>query len=68
LILELKIFLGSGPMCVGEETDKFQSMEGKRGEPRKKPPFPTQAGFKNMPTVVNKLKLLLSSNGFPNRT
>ena len=40
----ISIFLGSGAYICGEETALFESMEGKRGEPRNKPPFPTTSG------------------------
>ncbi len=61
LDFRIEIFLGSGAYVCGEETALIQSMEGKRGEPRNKPPFPTQSGFKNMPTVVNNVETLASA-------
>ena len=54
----IKIFLGSGAYICGEETALFESMEGKRGEPRNKPPFPTNAGYMNCPTVINNVETL----------
>jgi len=54
----VKIFLGSGAYICGEETALFESMEGHRGEPRNKPPFPTQAGYRKMPTVINNVETL----------
>lgn len=61
LDFRIKIFLGSGAYVCGEETALIQSMEGKRGEPRNKPPFPTQIGYKNKPTVVNNVETLASA-------
>ncbi len=55
----INIFLGSGAYICGEETALMESMEGKRGEPRNKPPFPTQSGYKNMPTVINNVETLV---------
>jgi len=55
---QIKIFLGSGAYICGEETALFESMEGKRGEPRNKPPFPTQAGYQHCPTVINNVETL----------
>lgn len=54
----IKIKLGSGAYICGEETALFESMEGKRGEPRNKPPFPTQSGFLGKPTVINNVETL----------
>lgn len=50
---------GSGAYICGEETALFESMEGKRGEPRNKPPFPTKAGYNGMPTVINNVETLV---------
>ena len=55
----ISIFMGSGAYICGEETALMESMEGKRGEPRNKPPFPTQRGYKNMPTVINNVETLV---------
>ena len=55
---DISIFLGSGAYICGEETALFESMEGKRGEPRNKPPYPTAAGYMNQPTVVNNVETL----------
>ncbi len=54
----VKIFLGSGAYICGEESALFESMEGHRGEPRNKPPYPTQAGYRKMPTVINNVETL----------
>jgi NADH-quinone oxidoreductase subunit F len=49
---------GAGAYICGEETALFNSIEGKRGEPRNKPPFPVQAGLFGKPTVVNNVETL----------
>ncbi len=54
----VKIFLGSGAYICGEETALFESMEGYRGEPRNKPPYPTNSGYRKMPTVINNVETL----------
>ncbi len=54
----INIFMGSGAYICGEETALFESMEGKRGEPRNKPPFPTVAGYMGKPTVINNVETL----------
>jgi [NiFe] hydrogenase diaphorase moiety large subunit len=55
----IKIFMGSGAYICGEETALMESMEGKRGEPRNKPPFPTQHGYQHKPTVINNVETLV---------
>src|SRR4030067_80691 len=50
---DIEIRRGAGAYICGEETALFNSIEGTRGEPRHKPPFPTQAGLFGRPTVVN---------------
>ena len=55
---DIRIFPGSGAYICGEETALFESMEGKRGEPRNKPPYPTTKGYLNKPTVVNNVETL----------
>jgi [NiFe] hydrogenase diaphorase moiety large subunit len=55
----ISIFMGSGAYICGEETALMESLEGKRGEPRNKPPFPTQNGYKDMPTVINNVETLV---------
>ncbi len=54
----IKIFMGSGAYICGEETALFESMEGKRGEPRNKPPFPSTFGYLGKPTVINNVETL----------
>lgn len=58
---EIDIFMGSGAYVCGEETALLESMEGKRGEPRNKPPFPVIEGYLNQPTVVNNVETLASA-------
>lgn len=50
---------GSGAYICGEESALFESMEGKRGEPRNKPPYPTVAGYNSKPTVINNVETLV---------
>ncbi|MDA3880353.1 MAG: NADH-quinone oxidoreductase subunit E [Prolixibacteraceae bacterium] len=54
----IEIFMGSGAYICGEETALMESMEGFRGEPRNKPPFPTNKGYMGMPTVINNVETL----------
>ena len=54
----LEIRMGSGAYICGEETALLESLEGKRGEPRNKPPYPVSAGFRGRPTVVNNVETL----------
>ncbi len=58
LDFDIEIFMGSGAYICGEETALMESMEGKRGEPRNKPPFPTSAGYMGKPTVINNVETL----------
>ena len=55
----ISIRSGSGAYVCGEETALFESMEGFRGEPRNKPPFPTQRGYNGFPTVINNVETLV---------
>ena len=57
---EIEIRRGGGAYICGEETALFNSIEGKRGEPRSKPPFPAQVGLFGMPTVVNNVETLVN--------
>ena len=54
--LELYCHLGGGAYICGEETALIESLEGKRGNPRIKPPFPAISGLYNNPTVVNNVE------------
>jgi NADP-reducing hydrogenase subunit HndC len=53
---ELTIYQGAGAFVCGEETALMRSIEGKRGMPRPRPPFPAQAGLWNKPTVLNNVE------------
>jgi NADH-quinone oxidoreductase subunit F len=55
---DIELRRGAGAYICGEETALFNSIEGYRGEPRNKPPFPTQAGLFRQPTVVNNVETL----------
>jgi len=55
---DVEIRVGAGAYICGEETALFESIEGKRGFPRIKPPFPTTYGLFGMPTVVNNVETL----------
>ena len=50
--------MGAGAYVCGEETALIESLEGQRGEPRNRPPFPVNTGFKGQPTVVNNVETL----------
>ncbi len=54
----LHVHCGAGAYICGEETALIESLEGKRGEPRNKPPFPVNRGFSSKPTVVNNVETL----------
>jgi NADH-quinone oxidoreductase subunit F len=58
--LEIEVFQGSGAFVCGEETALIQSVEGKRGMPQSRPPYPAQKGLWGQPTVVNNVKTLAS--------
>ena len=56
--IEVEIRVGAGAYICGEETALFESIEGKRGFPRNKPPFPTTFGLFGKPTVINNVETL----------
>jgi NADH-quinone oxidoreductase subunit F len=58
--LDLTVHLGAGAYIAGEETGLLNSLEGRRAEPRVKPPFPAQRGAFDMPTTVNNVETLAS--------
>lgn len=60
LDFDIRIQLGAGAYVCGEETGLIESMEGKRGEPRNRPPFPVVKGYQDKPTVVNNVETLCS--------
>jgi len=55
---DIEIRVGAGAYICGEETALFESIEGKRGFPRVKPPFPTTNGLFDKPTVINNVETL----------
>jgi NADH-quinone oxidoreductase subunit F len=57
---DLYTHLGSGAYICGEETALLESIEGKKGQPRFKPPFPAQAGLYGKPTTINNTESLAS--------
>lgn len=57
---DIEIKFGAGAFVCGEETALIHSMEGKRGEPTSKPPYPAERGFWDMPTVVNNVETLVN--------
>lgn len=57
---DIEVRKGAGAYICGEETALFNSIEGLRGEPRNKPPFPTQAGLFRKPTLVNNVETLVN--------
>jgi NADH-quinone oxidoreductase subunit F len=57
---DIQVRRGAGAYICGEETALFESIEGKRGEPRNKPPFPVEVGLFGKPTVVNNVETLVN--------
>ncbi len=58
--LNIQLHQGAGAYVCGEETALISSIEGKRGMPRPKPPYPSHRGLHNQPTVVNNMETLLN--------
>jgi [NiFe] hydrogenase diaphorase moiety large subunit len=58
---DIEIHLGAGAYVCGEESALIESLEGKRGTPRNRPPFPVTNGYLNQPTVVNNVETLMSA-------
>ena len=56
--LRVGTYLGAGAYICGEETGLLESLEGKRGHPRNKPPFPALVGLFNCPTIINNVESL----------
>src|SRR5690242_1327913 len=56
--VDVVVHTGAGAYICGEETSLLNSLEGRRGEPRLKPPFPAQAGAFGCPTTVNNLETI----------
>ncbi len=57
---DLEIRRGAGAYICGEETALFNSIEGRRGEPRQKPPFPVEAGLFGKPTAINNVETVVN--------
>ena len=57
---DIEVRRGAGAYICGEETALFNSIEGKRGEPRNKPPFPVAVGLFGKPTLVNNVETLVN--------
>ncbi len=53
---DIRIQMGAGAYVCGEETALIESLEGQRGEPRNRPPFPVDTGFMGHPTIVNNVE------------
>ena len=53
---DVRVHMGAGAYVCGEETALIESLEGHRGEPRNRPPFPVNTGFHGRPTVVNNVE------------
>ncbi|MDX1335420.1 MAG: NAD(P)H-dependent oxidoreductase subunit E, partial [Gammaproteobacteria bacterium] len=65
---DIQIHLGAGAYICGEESSLIESLEGKRGIPRIRPPFPVTSGYLGLPTVVNNVETfiaaaMIASNG-----
>ena len=70
LSFDIRIFMGAGAYICGEETALIECLEGFRGEPRNRPPFPVNTGYLGYPTVVNNVETLawaacILANGAP---
>ncbi|MGW7615572.1 NADH-ubiquinone oxidoreductase-F iron-sulfur binding region domain-containing protein [Streptomyces antimycoticus] len=59
-VFDIEIRRGAGAYICGEETAIFNSIEGQRGEPRSKPPFPVEKGLFGKPTAVNNVETLVN--------
>ncbi len=58
---DIRIQFGAGAYVCGEESALIESSEGKRGEPRNRPPFPVQKGYMGKPTIVNNVETFCSA-------
>jgi NADH:ubiquinone oxidoreductase subunit F (NADH-binding)/NADH:ubiquinone oxidoreductase subunit E len=56
--LPVELVIGAGAYICGEETAMLESMEGRRGMPRLRPPFPAQSGYLGRPTLINNVETL----------
>ena len=60
ITIDIHALIGAGAYIVGEETAMLESIEGKRGMPRIKPPFPAIKGLYGKPTIINNTETLAS--------
>ena len=60
---DIEIYMGAGSYVCGEETAQIESLEGKRGIPRVRPPFPVTNGYRAKPTVVNNVETFCYAAG-----
>ncbi|MEY4593327.1 MAG: hypothetical protein RIR18_2222 [Pseudomonadota bacterium] len=58
---DIEIHLGAGAYICGEESALIESLEGKPGKPRIRPPFPVEQGYRNCPTTVNNVETLAAA-------
>jgi [NiFe] hydrogenase diaphorase moiety large subunit len=58
---DIRIHLGAGAYVCGEESALLESLEGRRGVPRVRPPYPAQVGYRRQPTIVNNVETLLAA-------
>ncbi|CAN5924212.1 NAD(P)H-dependent oxidoreductase subunit E [soil metagenome] len=58
---DIELHIGAGAYVCGEESSLLESLEGKRGIPRNRPPFPVTHGYKQKPTVVNNVETLAAA-------
>jgi len=58
---DIEIHMGAGAYICGEESALIESLEGKRGIPRNRPPFPVTSGYMNQPTVVNNVETFVAA-------
>jgi len=70
LSFDIRVFMGAGAYICGEETALIECLEGFRGEPRNRPPFPVNTGYLGFPSVVNNVETLawaacILANGAP---
>jgi [NiFe] hydrogenase diaphorase moiety large subunit len=61
LNFDIEIHMGAGAYICGEESALIESLEGKRGIPRNRPPYPVSVGYKNQPTVVNNVETFVAA-------
>ncbi len=67
LVFDIEIHMGAGAYVCGEETALIESLEGHRGEPRNRPPFPVDTGFQGHPTIVNNVETFVCATAILSR-